>query len=36
VLVTPLSLLVAAVFDRKAMAEDLQKVKLKKQRKAVV
>lgn len=35
VLVTPLSLLVAAVFDRKAMAEDLQKVKLKKQRKAV-
>lgn len=36
VLVTPLSLLVAVVFDRKAMAKDLRKVKLKKHRKAVV
>ena len=36
VLVTPLSLLVAAVFDRKAIAKDLQKLKVKEKRKAVV
>ena len=35
VLVTPLSLLVAAVFDRKAIAKDLQKLKVKEKRKAV-
>ena len=36
VLVTPLSLLVAVVFDRKAMAADFQKMKWKKYKKAVV
>ena len=36
VLVTPLSLLVAVVFDWKTMAEDLRKIKLKKKRKAII
>ncbi len=36
VLVTPLSLAVAAVFDRKALAEDIKKLKIKVRRKAIV